>query len=120
MKYLFILLLFPQLLFAKNLYYSEDFHVRYWCADGYIEYRNFDNTRTDCLTYTNAIEFDWAYKYQEAIGQSLHYSIQTGKKAGIVLIMRRPKDIKYWNRLNEVIDRYSLAIDVWRMEALKR
>ena len=47
-----------------------------------------DGTRCDILTDTHAIEVDFADKWAEAIGQSLNYAMQTGKKAGIVLVLK--------------------------------
>lgn len=72
-----------------------------------------DGTRCDCLTETHAVEFDFGEKWSEAIGQSLYYSLQTGKKAGIVLIIETIKDRKYWIRLNTTIDQFKLPIDTW-------
>lgn len=72
-----------------------------------------DRTRCDCLTESHAIEFDFGNKWAEAIGQSLHYSLQTGKRAGIVLILERKKDYKYWIRLVLVIEHFNLPIDIW-------
>jgi len=72
-----------------------------------------DRTRVDCLTDTHAIEVEFANKWKEAIGQSLHYSLMTGKKAGIVLIMRKPTDQKYMAALERVIDHNNLIIDLW-------
>ena len=72
-----------------------------------------DQTRCDCLTQTHAIEFDFGTKWAEAIGQSLYYSFQTGKKAGVVLILEKGSDRKYWIRLNSVIQHYKLPIDTW-------
>ncbi len=65
----------------------------------------------DCM-----VEFDFGNKWAEAIGQSLYYSIQTGKKAGIALILEKPNDYKYWIRLNTVIDRNNLKIDTWQVK----
>jgi len=65
------------------------------------------------LTNTYAIEFDFGKKWAEAIGQSLYYSFQTGKRAGVVLILESEKDRKYWIRLNSVIDHYRLPIDTY-------
>lgn len=43
-----------------------------------------DGTRADCLISTHAVEVEFAgKKWIEAIGQSLNYSIQTGKKVGL-------------------------------------
>ena len=39
--------------------------------------------------------------------------LQTGKKAGIVLILETMKDRKYWIRLNTTIEHFNLPIDTW-------
>jgi hypothetical protein len=72
-----------------------------------------DGTRCDCVTDTHAIEFDFGNNWAEAVGQSAYYAIQTGKKAGIVLILETVKDRKYWIRLNTTIERFNLPIDTW-------
>ena len=72
-----------------------------------------DRTRCDCVTTSHALEFDFGNKWAEAIGQSLNYGMQTGKRPGIVLILERPKDMRYYIRLNSIILHYGLSIDVW-------
>jgi hypothetical protein len=72
-----------------------------------------DGTRCDCVTDTHAIEFDFGSGWGESIGQSMFYSLQTGKKAGIVLILETMKDRKYWIRLNAIIEHFNLPIDTW-------
>ena len=72
-----------------------------------------DGTRCDCLTDTHAIEFDFGSGWAEAVGQSAYYAIQTGKKAGIVLILETMEDRKYWIRLNTTIEHFNLPIDTW-------
>jgi hypothetical protein len=47
------------------------------------------------------------------VGQSAYYAIQTGKKAGIVLILETMRDRKYWIRLNSTIEHFNLPIDTW-------
>jgi hypothetical protein len=49
------------------------------------------------------------------VGQSAYYAIQTGKKAGIVLILETLQDRKYWIRLKTTIEHFNLPIDTWRM-----
>lgn len=44
-----------------------------------MEYRLSDNTRVDCMTDTLAVEFDFANKWAECIGQALYYGKQTKK-----------------------------------------
>jgi len=102
---------------AKRLHY-EKWYQEQWCADhgGKTEVVLPDRTRCDCLTDTHAIEFDFGNKWAEAIGQSLYYGLQTGKKAGVVLILEHIKDRKYWIRLNSTIQHYNLPIDTWVIE----
>ena len=95
----------------------EKWYLKQWCPKqcGETEQGLEDGTRCDCVTTTHAIEFDFGDNWYEAVGQSLHYSLVTGKKAGIVLILESPKDRKYWNRLKHVIKKYDLPIRVWTM-----
>jgi len=74
-----------------------------------------DGTRCDCLTDTHAIEFDFGSNWGESIGQSMYYSLQTGKKAGVVLIQETMKDRKYWIRLNSTIQHFNIPIDTWNV-----
>jgi hypothetical protein len=53
--------------------------------------------------------------WSEAVGQSAYYSIQTGKRAGVFLILETMKDRKYWIRLNTTIEYFNLPIDTWRV-----
>jgi hypothetical protein len=91
---------------------SETFYQRKHCR-GALEARMPNGTRADCLTGTHAIEFDFARKWLEAIGQSLNYAEQTGLRAGITLICEKPKDKRKMEMLLNLIDRYNLPIDVW-------
>ena len=121
MKKLIFLLLFTVFAYAEVKYYSEDWHVRNWCPNPEnVEVVQEDKTRVDCLTDDFAYEFDWPNKYNEAVGQSLGYSIRTGKRPGIVLIMRNENDIKYWNRLQEMILKFNLPIQTLKINAIKR
>lgn len=98
---------------AKRLH-SERWYQEKHCK-GQIEHRLPDRTRVDCLTDTHAIEYDFANKWHSAIGQALHYAFQTNKRAGIALILEKPKDIKYWYMLNSLIEHYELPVDVWKV-----
>ena len=82
--------------------HSESSYQHAYCSahNGIEEYELPDKTRIDCLTDTYAIEFDFANKWAESIGQSLYYSIRTGKKAGVVLIMEnKQRDEKKIKRM---------------------
>ena len=69
--------------------HSEAAYQEVWCKahNGIMEYKNRDYTRVDCLTKDNAVEFDFAKKWAESVGQALHYQLMTGKRAKVVLIL---------------------------------
>jgi hypothetical protein len=93
----------------------EKWYQQKWCEaqKGRVEVVLPDSTRCDCVTDTHAIEFDFGNNWSEAVGQCAYYAIQTGKKAGIVLILESMKDRKYWIRLNTTIEHFNLPIDTW-------
>jgi hypothetical protein len=102
---------------GKRLH-REVWYQQQWCdgQGGIAEWRLPDAARIDCLTDTHAIEFDFADKWAEAIGQALYYASQTGRRAGIVLIIRGDgKDQAYIDRLTGTIQGTCLQIDVWYM-----
>ncbi len=96
---------------------SESWYQQVWCEgmDGKVEHRLKDGRRIDCLTDQYAIEIEFARKWPEAIGQSLNYSMLTGKKAGIVLILKTAEEHSHWQRLKTVIKHYTLPIKVWKL-----
>lgn len=82
--------------------YKEADYVNAYC-NGKIEYvLSHNNTRVDCLTDTYAIEFDFAPKWKEAIGQALYYAKVTERKPAVAIIMKSWLDEKYVNRIIEV------------------
>ena len=76
-----------------------------------------DGTRCDIVTETHAIEVDFADKWAEAIGQSLNYSFQLNKKAGILLILEKPDDERHLLRVQSIIKHFKLTIDVLAIRA---
>ena len=66
--------------------------------------------RVDLVTSTRAWEIDWANKWKESIGQALWYGLQTSKKPGIILIMRKDSDFKYVQQLESAL-RYAELSD---------
>ena len=112
MKWIVLILSATLIIQAKHLH-KESYYQKIFCdeIDGKTEVVLSDRTRVDCLTDKYAIEVDFASKWAEGIGQSLHYSIMTGKKAGVYLIIEKKSDIKHLKRLKNVADRY--CIKVW-------
>ena len=109
---LLVSLLIPSMAFAERLHPKRWYQER-WCA------KYFDNAEVsvsdqyDCLSAKYVIEFDYADLWYESIGESLHYALQTGRKAGIVLIMEKESDMKYWIKLKKTIEHYNLPIEIW-------
>lgn len=73
----------------------------------------------DCLSEAFAIEVDWADKWAEAIGQSMYYAAETGKKPAIILLCRSSsqRDVglctTYVYRMNAAFRFLSEPIQVW-------
>lgn len=110
---LIILIIFVPNVFAQN-YKEKDYQVL-WCEQqgGITEYVLDDKTRVDCLLPEYAVEFDFAKKWAESIGQSLYYAIKTNRKPGVVLILKSDKDNIYLLRLQTVGEKYNIKI--WTM-----
>ena len=117
--FLFLLIqnLYSSAVSASGIGKYESWYQDVWCEgyDGQTEVEQDDGTRVDCLTSNHAIEMEFARKWREAIGQSLHYALKTGRKAGIVLILQKPSDEQYWRSLGEIIKHYRLPITLWRL-----
>lgn len=97
---------------ARRLF-KEKVYQKAWCdsVGGATEVALPDRTRVDCVTEEYAVEADFASKWAEAVGQSLYYSIVTGKKPGILLIMEEKKDERDFERVRAVADRF--GVKVW-------
>ncbi len=114
---LLCLILISTPVFAKHTHLEKEYQ-KAWCSahQGIPEFKNADLTRTDCITNDYAIEFDFADKWAESIGQSLYYSIVNHRKPAIVLISENgKKDIKYIERAKTVAKQ--TGIDVWFVDA---
>ena len=83
---------------------EEAYYVNQWCTSdfGRKEAILWDMTRVDCLAKDYAIEFDFAKKWAEAVGQALYYSKMTGKKPAITLILTTPVDYIYVKRIERL------------------
>ncbi len=69
-----------------------------------------DRTRVDCLTAEHAIEFDFAPKWGEAVGQSLHYALMTGRDPAIYLILESEKDQRFVDIVSPLCDVYGIKL----------
>lgn len=111
--------LFPAA-WAKHARPEKDYQAE-WCnaRGGQMEVVLSDGTRCDCLLPGRAIEFDFASKWAESLGQALNYARLTGRAPGVVLILESPEDRRYVERLEAIAAWYGLPIKIWTMEAWK-
>ena len=111
-KILFIIIFLSVNLACGAHLYPEKYYQNQWCSkwQGKQEVRLIDNTRIDCETKTYVVEFDFAPKWAESVGQSLHYARMTGKKPAIVLIIENESDYKHYQRLIPLCKKYLITL----------
>ena len=94
---------------------QEAYYVKQWCTSdfGRREAILWDMTRVDCLAKDYAVEFDFAKKWAESVGQALYYSKMTGKLPAVVLILTSPIDYRYVKR----VERLDYGIKIFLIKA---
>lgn len=101
---------------------TENEHTTYICSQtGWqSQYRTPDGSYVDIMFETHAIEVDFINKWQEAIGQALFYSISTGRKPGILLLVKNmQEERRFYLRALAVCAKYDIQILLWDTEKLK-
>ena len=96
--------------------HSESSYQHAYCSahNGTEEYELSDKTRIDCLTDEYAIEFDFANKWAESIGQCLHYGLLSGRKPKVVLILDdkyKEQQMVYYERVKKVGQTYGIEVE---------
>lgn len=92
---------------------SEAFFVQQLCAVLGGEQKTLpDRTQVDCLTQSLAIEVDWASKLWEAVGQSKWYAQQTGKRPGILLLIREDQGVRWAERARKLCEAEEIVLFV--------
>lgn len=105
--------------YAQHLHKEKEYQT-YWCSknNGTTETVLDDRSKVDCVLEDYAVEFDFAKKWAEAVGQALYYSLKTGKKPGIVLILEGPEDEKHLVKLEKLAKEYGIKVWVMRPQDL--
>ena len=103
---------------CKYVYHphNESSYQHSYCAihNGIEEYELSDKTRVDCLTEKYAIEFDFANKKYESVGQALWYGINTGKTPKVVLILDskyKKEQMRYFDRIKKIGEVYNFEVE---------
>lgn len=93
----------------------ESYYINQWCTSdfGRKEAVLWDMTRVDCLAKDYAVEFDFAKKWAESVGQAMYYAKMTGKNPAVVLILTSPTDYRFVKR----IERLESGIKVFLVKA---
>lgn len=113
-----LLLLLPTLAFAQGHKHPERWYQQKWCAArGQMEIIMPDGSRADCANATHIVEFDFGKKWAESIGQALNYGAQSGKVPCVVLILERPGDERYLERVKNVRAAHGLNLEAWAVDA---
>jgi len=95
----------------RESYYQDSFAV---IVKGETEVVLSDRTRVDIVTNTHAIEVDFAEKWAESIGQTLHYQgMMDNKKAGVLLIIEGKEEERFIDRLVGVAAKHEIDVWVW-------
>ena len=79
-----------------------------------IEVTMRDGTRADIITKTPAIECDYAPKWAEAIGQSLHYAEMSQRKPGVLILLKNDSEWPHLVRVAILCGKF--GIDLWVVE----
>jgi hypothetical protein len=76
-----------------------------------------DETRCDLVSDTHAIEVEWASKWKEAPAQATLYSIWTGKKPGILLLVKnKTTDKLNVLRCKLVCERLGIDLEIYEIK----
>lgn len=112
--FLLVIVFVNQKCYAKHIY-KEAVYQDYWCNKhgGILEYELNDKSRVDCLLPDMAVEFDFARKRDECLGQALRYSAYTKKPPACCLIIEKKKDYKYYYQLRYTIQKKDLNVKLF-------
>lgn len=84
---------------------------------GVVEFRNSDNTRTDCMTMLSAMEYDFGNKWYECVMQALHYARESGKFAVCRLIIRNDNEFRLSGVARSDVRFYRLPVYITLLDA---
>jgi len=100
----------------RESYYRDEFAK---IIDGEVEVRLDDKTSCDIVTEEYACEVDWANKWAEAVGQSLHYSQKLNKKPAVVLLVKKDSDYLKARFIENIFDKLELEYKIWVLDTNK-
>ena len=103
----------PALLLALQLAATEADIQQCACEGMEQEVVTQSGARVDCLDETYAIEIEATSGWAEAIGQSLHYASETGKRAKVLFFCEDEASVCYRHvlRFESTVAAYGLPVE---------
>ncbi len=91
---------------------KEADYVDKFCQ-GDIEVTVISKFRIDCVEDLDAIEYDWASKWAECLGQSMKYAQVLGKTASCILIVKTDSDEEKALSTHTLIEHFRLPVKLY-------
>jgi hypothetical protein len=118
MKYIiFLILMVPVSCFATGYQPSGEYKTK-WCSDngGKVDYVHEDDaSKVACIRDRYVIDVAHVGKWKEAVGQALFFSVITGKKPGVALIVPdTTEDANNFKNLKLVAGKFNIR--VWEIK----
>jgi hypothetical protein len=110
LKIILILLLTISNVNAKNKMLEKEYQAIDCEARGGKSEVTIKGGRIDCETKYHVIEYDFANKWAECLGQIMYYSKMKNKIGLCVLIVENNSDYKYVKKLEEAISYHQVYI----------
>lgn len=97
---------------------SFNYYKQRWChkLSGRTDILHHDVV-LECATNDYIFIFEYSYRWKNAIGKALYYSLETGKRSGIVLILEKKREQFYYKQMKNLISYFSLPIDFFQIGA---
>ena len=111
-KTIIILFLTTSNLYAKNKKFEKEYQAIDCKARGGKTEVAIKGGRIDCETKHFVIEYDFASKWAEFLGQVSYYSAVKDKFGFCILILENKKDYKYLKKLKYTINYHDLYIKI--------
>lgn len=89
--------------------HAEEYNAKF-------DQRLWDDTRPDLTSGVMVYEVDWADKWAEAIGQSLYYASQTGKRPVIILLVRNRDDYIHVFRCQRALEKVEIELIIRKIK----
>ena len=112
--FLLLLILIPGVAISGKR--SIKYYKQRWCnkLSGTTDLLHHDVV-LDCSTHDYIFIFEYSYRWRNAIGRALYFSLETGKRSGIVLILEKKREQFYFRQLKNLVSYFSIPVDIFQI-----